>query len=513
VKRRYGPGVILAAVALLATGSGATYLLLRMNAPSSSEGGPGRQTTVAPPMTAPSPLTTETAADGRGEPLPDVRIQLAADAVRRAGIVVSRASAAAGAAASTLRFPGVVAPNAYRQVVVTPLVSGRVTSVTVQLGDRVRKGQTIAQVYSPELAEARTRYVSAVALLEAHDRELQRTRKLVEIGAASRQELERIHAAHAAQSAAVESSRAQLELLGVVASALETGGIQELSATTSIPAPIDGTITERSANVGLNVDPATRLFTVVDLSSVWVLADVHERDIGRVRVGTEAHITSEALQGRRYDGRISYIDPQLDAATRTTKARIELRNPSGELRLGMYVDVVAATAVASSTPMVSRSAVQNVGNRTVVYLADANTPGTFVEREVRLGQSDGDEVEVAAGIHPGDLVVTAGSFSLRAERERLGLRTTKATQTEKISVTERGYEPATITVKAGRPTRLIFVRTSDKVCGTEVVFPSLNLKRALPLNQPTDVDFTPSRSGEITFVCDMNMLKGTIAVY
>jgi plastocyanin len=185
--------------------------------------------------------------------------------------------------------------------------------------------------------------------------------------------------------------------------------------------------------------------------------------------------------------------------------------------------------------MVSRSAVQNVGNRTVVYLADANIPGTFVEREVRLGQSAGDGVEVAAGIHAGDLVVTAGSFSLRAERERLGLRTTKAvteaattqrarsdaadapnqpdTQTEKISVTERGYEPATIKVNAGRPTRLIFVRTSDKVCGTEVVFPSMNLKRALPLNQPTDVDFTPSKSGEITFVCDMNMLKGTIVVY
>jgi plastocyanin len=321
---------------------------------------------------------------------------------------------------------------------------------------------------------------------------------------------------------------------GIGASSLEKTGGQKLSATISIPAPIDGVITERGANVGLNVDPATRLFTVVDLSTVWVLADVHERDIGRVRIGTEAHITSEAVPGRQRDGRISYIDPQLVAATRTTKARIELQNPSSELRLGMYVDVVVAPFATASTPTVPRSAVQNVGNRTVVYLADANAPGTFVEREVRLGQSAGDDVEVTAGIHADDLVVTAGSFSLRAERERLGLRTTKAvpetrttqrtqravagtpnqseTQTEKISVTEQGYEPATITVKPGRPTKLVFVRTSDKVCGTEVVFPSMNLKRALPLNQPVDVEFTPSKRGEITFVCDMNMLKGAVIV-
>jgi cobalt-zinc-cadmium efflux system membrane fusion protein len=523
---------IVAAVTLLVTGSGATYLLLRMNAPSSSEGGPGRETKVAAPTSAPSSSTTEAATDGRGEPIPDVTIQLTADAVKRAGIVVSRASAAT--AASTLRFPGVVAPNAYRQVVVTPLVSGRVTSVIVQLGDRVRKGQPIAQVYSPELAEARTRYVSAVAMLEAHDRELQRTQKLVEIGAASRQELERIHAEHAAQTAAVDSARAQLELLGVTALSLEKGGAQKLTATTLIPAPIDGVITERSANVGLNVDPATRLFTVVDLSTVWVLAGVHERDIGRVRVGTEARITSDAFSGCKLDGRVSYIDPQLDAATRTTKARIELQNPSGELRLGIYVDVVVATAATSFTPTMPRSAVQNIGDRTVVYLADGNAPGTFVEREVRLGESAGDDVEVVAGIHAGDLIVTTGSFSLRAERERLGLRTSKAvttetaktqrtqpaagtasqpeTQTQKISVTEQGYEPATITVKAGRPIKLTFVRTSDKVCGTEVVFPSMNLKHSLPLKQPIDVEFTPSQSGEITFVCDMKMLRGTLVV-
>ena len=115
-------------------------------------------------------------------------------------------------------------------------------------------------------------------MLDAHDRELQRTQKLVEIGAASRQELEKTHAEHAAQTAAVQSARSQLELLGVSASALDNmASRRNVSAATNVPAPIDGVVTERGANVGLNVDPATKLFTVVDLSTVWVVADLCKR--------------------------------------------------------------------------------------------------------------------------------------------------------------------------------------------------------------------------------------------
>src|SRR6185369_1409789 len=168
-----------------------------------------------------------------------------------------------GTSSTELRLPGVVEPNAYRQVVVTPLVAGRVTKVGPALGDRVRRGETLAEIYSPALAEAQTRYVSAQAMLDAHDRELQRTQKLVEIGAASRQELDKIHAEHAAQTAAVESARSQLELLGVSTSALEkVASGHNLTPTTNVPAPIDGVVTERGANDGLNVDTATKLFTV-----------------------------------------------------------------------------------------------------------------------------------------------------------------------------------------------------------------------------------------------------------
>jgi len=230
-------------------------------------------------------------------------------------------------------------------------------------------------------------------------------------------------------------------------------------------------------------------------------------------------------------GRVSYIDPQVSADTRTAKVRIEVPNRDGELRLGMYADVVVAGASSTSAPRVLRNAVQNVGDRTVVYLASPKEPGTFVEREVRLGQASGDQVDIVSGVQPGDVVVTEGSFFVRAERERLGLRpaastanavaapassshgrSNEATQAAKVVVSEQGYEPAKVTLRAGVPARVTFVRTTDKTCGTEVVFPSLNIKRALPLNQPVVIEFTPDKSGDIAFACGMNMLKGAIVV-
>ncbi|HEX6314056.1 MAG TPA: efflux RND transporter periplasmic adaptor subunit [Gemmatimonadaceae bacterium] len=515
----------LIGVALVMVGAGASYLLMRSAEMPERMAAP--VATAAAPSTS-SALPTATAAP-ENTPLPDVVVPLSAEAVQRAGIVVT--PVASGTSAGGIRLPGVVEPNAYRQVAVTPLVSGRVTRVAVELGARVRRGQSLAEIYSPGLAEAQTKYVSAKAMLEAHDRELQRTQKLVEIGAASRQELERIHAEHAAQRAAVQSARSQLELLGVSSSTVEAlGAGSEVEATTSVPAPIDGVITERAANVGLNVDQATPLFTVVDLSTVWIVADVYEKDFSRVRIGSDATVTTAAYPGLSLNGRISYIDPQVNPETRTAKVRVEVPNSRGELKLGMYADVVVAGAAEAST-VVPRSAIQNIGDRTVVYLANPKEPGKFTEREVRLGGASGAQVEIAAGLQPGDVVVTEGSFFVRAERERLGLRPVAASaptgsttgtpatgrssaniQSAKIVVNEQGFEPSRVTLRASTPARLTFIRTTDKTCGTEVVFPSLDIKRALPLNEPVFIEFTPAKSGEIGFACGMNMLKGVIVV-
>jgi RND family efflux transporter MFP subunit len=520
--------LVVAALVLLAVGAGATYIGLRSTASSRTASDEhaamvGTGSTPADPVEPPSAPIASAA-------LPDVVVMLSPEAVERAGITVTAVTA--GTASGGLRAPGVVEPNAYKQIVVTPLVSGRITRVAAELGQQVQRGQTIAQIFSPELAEAQTRYISARAELEAHDQELARTEKLVQIGAASRQELERIHAEHTARRADVQSAASRLQLLGLSAKAIESlGPGKPVDATTSVPAPITGVITQREANVGSNVDQATQLFTVVDLSTVWVVADVYEKDFARVRVGSPATITTRAYPDLALQGRVSYIDPQVSPETRTAKVRIEVPNARNELRLGMYAEALLGGSGGASMPMIPRTAVQNVGDRTVVYLINPNEPGKFVEREVRLGTPKGDQVPVLVGVKPGDVVVGEGSFYVRAERERLGLRqappmptgpggklpsresgpqSQPSVQTAKIEVGEQGFEPAKISVRAGVPARLTFVRTTDKTCGTEVVFPSLNIRRALPLNKPVVIEFTPSKTGDIAFACGMNMLKGIV---
>jgi RND family efflux transporter MFP subunit len=350
-----------------------------------------------------------------------VVVTLTDEAVKRAGIEI--ASVEAGSATDVLRLPAVVEPNAYAQVSVTPLVTGRVTTVAVQLGAQVRQGQTMATVFSPELADAQTQYISARAELDAHERELARTEKLVQIGAASRQELERIHAEHAAQQTKVESARSRLSLLGLSGGAIDTlvSG-KSVDASTEVAAPIAGVVTERLVNVGLNVDPATRLFTVVDLSTVWIVANLYEMDFARVRVGDRATVVTTAYPDRQLQGRVSYIDPQLSPESRTARVRVEVSNPRYDLRLGMLAEAQIQASTPSSVLFIPRTAVQNVGNRSFVYIATPNATGQFIERDIRVGQPFGQRIQVLSGLAAGDKVVTEGSFFLRAERERLGLR-------------------------------------------------------------------------------------------
>lgn len=516
--------LVAAGAGLLATGAVTTYLVLER---SGTRGNHAEVTASRPPASrAPAaPAEVESAGPASSDAAPEIVVTLSQEAVDGAGITV--APVGTGQTRTDLRLSGVVEPNAYRQVTVTPLVSGRVTHIMVELGQRVSEGQTMARVFSPELVDAHARYVAASAELDAHDRALQRTRKLVEIGAASRQELERVHAEHSAQTAAVESARSRLELLGAPPAALDRGATGTLAGSTHVPAPISGIVTERAANVGLNVDPSVKLFTVVDLSNVWVTAAVYEKDFARVRVGSPTVITTPAYPDLVLKGKVAYADPQVNAETRTAKVRVEVPNAGNALRLGMFVDVSVGGFGTTSALMIPRSAVQQVGGQEVVYLAHPTEPGKFTERAVRLERSSGAHVEVLSGLAPGDVIVTAGSFFVRAERERLGMRTREAPaapntagpgtdpvskagiQTARVTVGDTAFEPARLTLRAGVPARITFVRTSDKTCATEVVFPSLKITRALPLNEPTVVDMTPS-SGELAFTCGMNMLQGTI---
>lgn len=362
----------------------------------------------------PAPPTTHVEGSAAATATGAHAVTLSDDAMTRAGLVI--APVEAGAAGGAIRVPGVIEPDAYDQVVVTPLVTGRVARVGAELGERVRRGQMLATIASPEMSEARARVRAARAELDAHDRELRRTEKLVEIGAASRQELERAHAEHTAQVAAVDAARARVSLLLGGANEDDAAGPSDL---VTVRAPIDGTVIARAANAGLNVDPAAALFTIADLSTVWAIADVYEQDLAHVAVGMPVAVTVPSLPDLRLEGRVAYIDPEIAAATRTARIRVELPNPGHRLRLGMYVsaslDIADNTSATLSIP---RGAVQLVGDRAVVYVVDSADRHRFVERQVRLGAASGNRVAVLSGLAAGEQIVVEGSFFLRAEMDK-----------------------------------------------------------------------------------------------
>jgi len=349
-------------------------------------------------------------------PSAELQIDLAADDLKKAQIRTARVTN--GLIAAKLRVPGIVKPNEYHQVHVTPLVGGVIKEVPVVLGDHVKRGQSLAVIFSSELAEAETQYVSYLAELEAEHKKLVRTRNLVKLGAASQQEEEEVAATHAAHESHVRAALEKLKLLG--ASDPQIAALQQaeqINPNLVVPAPISGVVLTRSANLGLVVNTAQELFTVVDLSTVWIMASVNEKDFPSVRVGSAANVMAPAYPGKMWKGRVTYIQPQVDPNTRTAQARIEVANPGENLRIDMYVDVEFMSPGAPG-PVVPEAAVQPIGERQFVFLPVKNNEGSFQLRAVRLGPAANGYYAVLEGLNTKEEVVTDGSFILKAEAIR-----------------------------------------------------------------------------------------------
>ena len=369
------------------------------------------------PKIAPSPTQSAAAPAPPSAADEPVEISLTPEAVARAGI--ETATVRSEPSVSTLTVPGTVMSNAYRDTKVNALVGGILRQVSAELGSSVKRGQPLAVVFSNELAEAQMKYLSMQAMLRADHQKLERTEKLVAIGAASRQELEEITAVRAAHETEGAGARQRLLLLGL--SPAQVAGLIDASHIVSevtVPAPTDGVVISRAVNPGQVVGPAQELFVVTDLSTVWVIGDLYEKDFGSVRVGSDAAVNFPAAPNRLLRGKVAYIDPRVDPATRTAKVRVEVPNAGGDLRLGMYVTVSFETRSGQRLTLVPSAAVQSLGERTVVYVRPEGGDGRFTERVVKLGPAVGDFRAVVEGLKPGERVVTKGSFFLRAEAAR-----------------------------------------------------------------------------------------------
>lgn len=435
--------------------------------------------------------------DSANSPIPDRQgeqtITLQPDQMERIGLKIETVGETLSSESITVASTGVVQPNAYKETPVISLLGGVLRSISVELGQNVGKGQTLAVIFSDELAASQSRYlalqtevqtarqnydrtarlvsinpVSNAELYQALNRlktvqaelvenqkRYDRTVKLVNIGAASREDLEQATTKLRASEADVEEakrrheraisvaqinpvSRSEFEQAAVKRQSVESdlaaakqrllllglplervNSLQspsQISSELVLRAPVAGIITKREVNQGEIVEANKELMRVTNLTSVWAIAQVYEKDIGQLREGSGASVSTNSYPGRVFRGHVTYIDPNINQETRTAQVRVELDNPGQILKIGMYVNIAfGSNGTAERTlPIIPSSAVQNMNDRQVVFAA-TDKPNVFVIKPVRLGKENSGRVTVLEGLNVGDKIVNAGGFLLKAE--------------------------------------------------------------------------------------------------
>ena len=339
-------------------------------------------------------------------------VELTPEAMTAAGIQYAQVTERV--AIAPLKATGTIEANQQRMQQVTPLVSGRVERVFAVAGDRVSAGQVLAILSSPEIAELHGKELEAQARVSLAQSSLRRLRRLSELGAAAGKDL---------AAAEAEAQTAQAEVGHIRASLAALGSDERVKghsiSSLSLRARISGTITERHVNAGAGVQAGAPLFSIADLSTVWVIANVPESQINNMRMGTAAEVRSPALGQSIAHGRITYIDPMLNEETRTARVRLDVANPNEQLRIGTFVEVNFESGAAAKTDaptelVVPDEAIQTVENKTIVFVP-ADKPAHFEAREIQVGgQADGVR-KVIAGLKAGERVVTKGSFVLKTQ--------------------------------------------------------------------------------------------------
>lgn len=325
-------------------------------------------------------------------------------AIRLGGIRVGSAEAIASTA---LPVTGTITYDANLVSHIGARTEGRVISVRADLGTRVRRGQVLLELESPDVGQIRAQEQEAHALLKISRENYERERRLEAQGISSRRELLEAEAEMRRAEAAQRSASVRL---GVLGAGHGSGGHFDLLA------PFAGVVVAREVSLGEMASPNDTLLTVADLSRVWIELDVFERDLARVEVGQHVSLTTTAYPSRTFPGRIVYVGDVLDPVKRTVRARVEIPNADGALKPGMFA-TAAIQIGAGGTPgvVVPQEAVQEVEGKPVVFVP-GDAPGEFRAVPVKVGDAvDGKHVVIRSGIAPGARLVVAGAFALRSE--------------------------------------------------------------------------------------------------
>lgn len=328
-----------------------------------------------------------------------------------------------------IRVTGTVGPNETRMAHIRPPGRGVIEKVFVRPGDRVKPGQPLVQFDNVELGDAVAEYrttraalQSAQAASDAADRAAERAQKLVGLGAMASSEYERRRADAVAtragvreQEAAVANAGRKLTRFGVdpATVSLDLGRMEPAPSLALLRAPFAGTVVTAQAAEGSTATPDADLFTLADLSTVWIQASVPERDIASLQEGQEVQIAVDAYPDETFRGRLTSISDLLDADTRTARVRCEVVNRGSRLKLQMFATIDMPTMRPTEALLLPTAAVQQLDDRAVAFVRTGDTD--FRVRVVTLGRTTGDRVEVTAGLVRGDVVVVQGAVMLKSK--------------------------------------------------------------------------------------------------
>jgi cobalt-zinc-cadmium efflux system membrane fusion protein len=325
-----------------------------------------------------------------------------------------------GALGEVIEAPAEVQLNPDRVAHISPLVDGQVVDVAATIGDRVAADEELAVLRSVALGQARADLDRAEALRTVAQQTLERQERLRNEGINSERALLEAQAVFDEADAERDAARSRLRVFGV------RGGA---GPDVALASPIAGLVLERHATRGETVTPDDVLFVVADLASVWVIGQVYEQDIGRVRAGMPATLHLPAYPGQTWAGSVDLVGAAVDPATRTLPVRVVLENTDGRLIPGLFgalslaLDTPAEGDAAPPPLLVPQAAVRHLGERAVVFVpadgaAPDEAPGAFEPRTVTLGRAASGRVEVLEGLAPDTQIVVEGAFVLESELRR-----------------------------------------------------------------------------------------------
>jgi len=320
------------------------------------------------------------------------------------------APAARGSLPRVLRLTGSVAYNAFTTTPVFSAVGGPVRDILVTPGDSVRAGQILLDVNSPDYSAARSAYLKAKEAFALADKNYRRAVDLLAHKAIAERDEQQAESDRSQAQADVESSTDALRALGIS----DPEAAAKAAGTLQIPllAPVAGEIVERLVGPGQLLQAgATQCFTISDTSTVWVLVNVYQSDLGSVRIGDAVDITTDAYP-EVFRGRISYLASALDPSTRTLQARIVAENPTHKLKKDMYVTAtVRAGAITQALLVPDAAVLRDTENQPFVYVQTAGNQ--FARRLITLGDSSNGRTQISSGIKEGDRVVGDGSVFIQ----------------------------------------------------------------------------------------------------